>query len=335
MTPRKRIIPVFVPHLGCPNDCVFCNQRTISGSLRPAGPQDVVRALEEARRMTESAELAFYGGSFTNLPEEQQRALLEAAQPYRAEGFLRSLRVSTRPDAVTAPGLAMLMAYGVETVELGAQSMEDRVLRLSGRGHTAEDTVRASTLVKEAGLRLILQMMTGLPGASPESDLRTAQAIAALGPDGVRIYPTVILRGTALESLWREGKYRAHNISDAVETCAPIAARFLGEGIPILRLGLNPTEALSGGEAVGGAYHPALGELVYSKLYLDLAREKLRRIPRLPRKVELLVSENCVSKMTGRKQANLLALRWEFGLEEVSVSGGAFLPETVEIRKIL
>ena len=335
MTPRRRIIPVFVPHLGCPNDCVFCNQRTISGSLRPAGPQDVVKALKEARGKTEGAELAFYGGSFTNLPEEQQRALLDAAQPYREEGFLQSLRVSTRPDAVTAEKLALLKAYGVETVELGALSMDDRVLRLSGRGHTAADTTAAASLVKAAGMHLILQMMTGLPGASPEGDLHTAQALAALRPDGVRIYPTVILRGTALEALWRAGKYRAHTVSDAVETCAPIAAIFLREGVPILRLGLNPTETLSGGEAVGGAYHPAMGEMVYSKLYLDLARAKLRSMRHLPRKVELQVASNRVSQMTGRKQANLLALRWEFGLEEVSVYGGAFLPETVEIRKIL
>ncbi len=335
MTPRNRIVPVFVPHLGCPNDCVFCNQRTISGSLRPAGPRDAVRALEEARGKTEGAELAFYGGSFTNLPEEMQRALLVSAQPYRRSGFVRSIRVSTRPDAVTAEKLALLKSYGVETVELGAQSMEDRVLELSGRGHTAADTVRAAGMVKEAGLQLVLQMMTGLPGADRDSDLRSAEAVAALQPDGVRVYPTVILRGTALERLWQAGKYRAHTVSDAVETCAPIAALFLKRGVPILRLGLNPTEALSGGEAVGGAYHPALGELVYGKLYLDLAREKLRALPRTPKRVQLLVSEKAVSRMTGRKQGNLLALRWEFGMEEISVAGGAFPPETVEIREIL
>ena len=336
MTPRNSIIPVFVPHLGCPNDCVFCNQRTISGSLRPAGAEDVVQALEEAKKVTAGgAELAFYGGSFTAVPEDMQRALLEAALPYRKEGFLRSIRVSTRPDAVAAEKLSLLKAYGVETVELGAQSMYDRVLRLSGRGHGAEDTVRAASLVKASGMGLVLQMMTGLPGASPELDYHTAEALAALQPDGVRVYPTVILRGTALEALWRAGKYRAHTVSDAVETCAPIAALFLRAGIPILRLGLNPTEALSGGEAVGGAYHPALGELVYSKLYLDLAREKLRALPRMPRKVELLVAASHVSQMTGRKKANLLALQLEFGLEGISVSEGAFPPETVEIGKIL
>ncbi len=335
MTPRNRIIPVFVPHLGCPNDCVFCNQRTISGSLRPAGPEEVIRTLEEACGKTAHGELAFYGGSFTAIAEEEQIRLLEAAQPFRKAGFLTSIRVSTRPDAVTDEQLGLLRSYGVETVELGAQSMDDRVLRLSGRGHCAADTVRAAEAVKDAGMRLVLQMMTGLPGADPAGDLRSAEAIAALRPDGVRIYPTVILRGTALERLWREGRYRAHTVTDAVETCAPIAALFLRSGIPILRLGLNPTEALSGGEAVGGAYHPALGELVYGKLYLELAREKLRAAPPRSRRVRLMVSRNAVSRMTGRKKGNLLALRWEFGLEEISVTGGAFPPETVEIREIL
>jgi histone acetyltransferase (RNA polymerase elongator complex component) len=335
MTPRRRIVPVFVPHLGCPHRCVFCDQKTISGMQQPAGPDTVRETLRSAQALSAWAELAFYGGSFTAIPWAEQRALLEAAQPFRESGFLTSIRLSTRPDAVTEAGLERLKAYGVETVELGAQSMEDRVLRLSGRGHRAEDTVRAASLVKASGMGLVLQMMTGLPGASPELDYHTAEALAALQPDGVRVYPTVILRSTALEALWRAGKYRAHTVSDAVETCAPIAALFLRAGIPILRLGLNPTEALSGGEAVGGAYHPALGELVYSKLYLDLAREKLRALPRRPRQVELLVASSRVSQMTGRKKSNLLALRWEFGLEGISVSGGAFPPETVEIGKIL
>ena len=331
MTPRRRIVPVFVPHLGCPNDCVFCNQRTISGSLRAVSPDEVRRKLEDARSISDRAELAFYGGSFTAVSEAAQRSLLEAATPFRASGFLASIRVSTRPDAITPENLSFLKSFGVETVELGAQSMSDRVLALSGRGHTAADTVAAAGMVRDAGLALILQMMTGLPGADPESDLRTAEEMISLRPDGVRIYPTIILRGTALARMWREGKYKAHTVHEAVSRCAPIADRFLHAGIPILRLGLNPTEALSGGEAIGGAYHPALGELVYGKLYLEKARDSIRALPRLPRRLTLLVAENRVSRMTGIRGANLLILRWEFGLEEVRVRGGAFPPETVAI----
>lgn len=335
MTPRNRIVPVFVPHLGCPNDCVFCNQRTISGSLLPASSADVRAALTEAAKVSEHAELAFYGGSFTAVAEKAQRSLLAAAQPFRESGFVTSIRVSTRPDAVTPEKLALLRQYGVETVELGAQSMDEQVLRLSGRGHGAETVVRAAEAVRAAGMRLILQMMTGLPGADAESDLHTARILAALRPDGVRIYPTVILRGTALETMWRQGKYRAHTVSDAAAVCAPIAALFLAAGIPILRLGLNPTEELSGGEAIGGAYHPALGELVYGRLFLDRARAAIRQLPRLPRRVEILVAKERVSVMTGRKRCNLLALQAEFGLDAVCVKGGEFPPETVAIREIL
>lgn len=335
MTPRNRIVPVFVPHLGCPNDCVFCNQRSISGSPFSATAEETARLLRKAREVSKTAELAFYGGSFTAVPEDAQRALLASAQPFRETGFITAIRVSTRPDAVSREKLEMLKDYGVKTVELGAQSMDERVLRLSGRGHSAGDTRRASALVKETGLCLILQMMTGLPGADPASDLETARQLAALRPDGVRIYPTVILRGTPLEELWRSGKYRAHSVREAVMRCAPIVELFRAAGIPILRLGLNHTEDLSAGEAVAGAYHPALGELVYGKVWLERARAAFRALPRLPRRAVLLVPEKKVSVMTGQRRCNLLALRMEFGLEELRVTGGQTPAETVAIRELL
>ena len=331
MTPRRRIVPVFVPHLGCPNACVFCDQRTISGSLCPAGPEDVRRALEKAQAICDEAELAFYGGSFTAIPADEQRSLLAAAQPFRASGFLRSIRVSTRPDAVTPEILRFLKDYGVETVELGAQSTDDEVLRLSGRGHDSAVTAAAAGMVTAAGMALILQMMTGLPGADRERDILTGKRLAELRPDGVWIYPTVLLRGPALDRRGKEGKYKAHTVRDAVNECATLADAFLRAGIPILRMGLNPTEVLSAGKAVGGAYHPALGEMVYSRLYLEKAREAIRSQKPQPRKATLLVEENMVSRMTGLRGANLLILRWEFGLEEVRVKGGAFPPETVAI----
>ena len=202
MSARESVIPVFVPHLGCPNDCVFCDQRRISGAASPATAEDVRRAVEAAAASPANngggRQLAFYGGSFTAIPAWQQEELLGAAQPYLADGTLSSLRLSTRPDAIDGEVLARLRRCGVRTVELGAQSMSDNVLALSGRGHTAEDVARAAKAVKAGGFRLILQMMTGLPGADDESDVQTARDIAALRPDGVRVYPTVIVRGTPL-----------------------------------------------------------------------------------------------------------------------------------------
>ena len=167
--------------------------------------------------------------------------------------------------------LATLKRYSVQTVELGAQSLCDKVLYLSGRGHTAKEVEDASRLVKEAGFELILQMMTGLPGDTDESCLETAKKIIALKPNGVRIYPTVIVRDTALYDMWKAGKYIEHTVEDAVRVCAKLTKLFDFSGIPIIRMGLNPTEDLSAGDAVGGAYHPALGELVRSRMMLDKA----------------------------------------------------------------
>lgn len=222
MSARESIIPVFVPHLGCPNDCVFCNQRRISGSAVPATADTVKEAIESAAALPHTGakrQLAFYGGSFTATVGEQT-ALLDMAKAYLDRGVIDSVRLSTRPDAIDGAVLARLKGYGVETIELGAQSMDEEVLRLSGRGHTAEDVKEASRLIKAAGFQLILQMMTGLPGDTEEKSLETARALIALAPDGVRVYPTVIVRDTALFDLWRAGLYKEHSVEDAVSVCA-------------------------------------------------------------------------------------------------------------------
>ncbi len=320
---RARIIPIFVPHLGCPNECVFCDQKRISGSPLPASAGDVVLALERAKTLgVTGGELAFYGGSFTAVSPALQRQLLEAARPYLADGTVGAIRLSTRPDAVDEGTLAMLREHGVRTVELGAQSMFDEVLAASGRGHTAADTVRAAHMVKDAGLRLVLQMMTGLPGSSPERDVETARRIIDLAPDGARIYPTVIVRGTALEELWRAGAYDEHTVSDAVAVCADILPLFEAAGIPVIRLGLNPTAELSAGGAVAGAYHPALGELVRSELLRRRAAALLEGVPAGSR-VTLHVAPERVSAMTGQRRANLAALKAQFALADLRVEPSA------------
>ena len=317
MTPRRRILPIFVPHAGCPNDCVFCNQKRISGSLLPASAE-TVRAAVSAIAPGSGYELAFYGGSFTAMPEAEQEELLAATVPARQSGAVATLRVSTRPDAVTEEKLARLRRYGVETVELGAQSTCDEVLRRSGRGHTSLDTVKAAKLVKDAGFTLILQMMTGLPGSDDTRDIASACAIAALLPDGVRVYPTVILRNTPLYDLWRAGEYREHTVEDAVRVCARILSIFEDAEIPVIRMGLNPSDELSGGAAAGGAYHPALGELVRSRLWRDKAEAILSGIEPGADAV-LAVSPNRVSVMTGQHRCNLLYLQERFSLRSVRV----------------
>lgn len=321
MTARNSIIPVFVPHLGCPNDCVFCNQRRISGHIEPATAQTVKNVIEEAAALTPSGtkrQLAFYGGSFTAIPEARQIELFEAAQPYLADGTISSIRLSTRPDAIDGTVLKRLKKYGVTVIELGAQSMCDRVLELSGRGHDSAAVADASKLIKAAGFDLILQMMTGLPGDTDENCIETAKKIIALLPNGVRIYPTVIVRDTVLCDMWRAGTYKEHTVEDAVRVCSKIVPLFNEAGIPIIRMGLNPTEDLSGGDALAGAYHPALGELVHSRIMLQKARRLLAGVKPGSR-VVLGVNRSDVSKMTGQHRCNVDALVFELSLRELKI----------------
>ena len=312
MSARECVIPVFVPHLGCRHECVFCNQRRISGSEKAATAATVKQAIEQSAALPRSGakrQLAFYGGSFTAIEPERQEELLGAAAEAIGKGEIDAIRLSTRPDAIDETVLARLKRFGVETVELGAQSMDGEVLRLSGRGHTAEDVVRSSEAVKAAGFRLILQMMTGLPGDSAEKDIETAKKLIALRPDGVRIYPTVIVRDTALYDLWRAGEYREHTVEDAVAVCAQLMPLFEEANIPVIRLGLNPTEELS---------HPALGELVRSRILLEKARALLAGTEPGSR-VTLGVNAAELSQMIGQKRRNVGVLCEELGLRELRV----------------
>ena len=321
MSARAHILPVFVPHWGCPHACVFCNQRRISGAKKPAEAQDVKQAITEAAAFLPKGgkrQLAFYGGSFTAIPVKEQEALLGAAKEALDRGEIDSIRLSTRPDAIDAAVLDRLKACGVETVELGAQSMDDAVLRLTERGHTAEDVERASKLIRAAGFKLILQMMTGLPGATDVTDIETARRLIALQPDGVRIYPTVIVRDTALYDMWQAGAYKEHTVEDAVRVCAKIVPLFEKASIPIIRLGLNPTEELSGGAAVAGAYHPALGELVKSRILLEKARALLSGAEPGSRAV-LLVGKGKTSQMAGQHRENIRRLTEEYALADLKI----------------
>ena len=318
MTPKRRIIPVFVPHAGCPHDCVFCNQRRISGALIPATAETVRETVEKARALVPAgAELAFYGGSFTAIPAYEQEQMLGAAQPYLNDGTITSIRLSTRPDCVEEADVARLLRYGVKTVELGVQSMDEEVLRLSGRGHTADDAVKATARLKSAGFEVILQMMTGLPGDTPEKSIETAKRIAGIKPAGVRIYPTVIVRDTALFDMWRRGEYREHTVNEAADLCARLLDIFEDSGIPVIRLGLNPSDELSGGGAVAGAYAPAFGEIVQSRRYLDKARNLLFGLAGAD--VVLGVAPGQISAMTGQKRANKEALVSELSLKSLRI----------------
>lgn len=333
MTARACIIPVFVPHLGCPHQCVFCDQKQITGcsaGITVETVRSAIRAAEAAAGCGTKRQLAFYGGSFTAMPEAMQTPLLEAAAEAIADGQIDSARLSTRPDAVTEGILRRLVSYGVDTVELGAQSMDDDVLRLSRRGHSAADVERASRLVHEAGLSLILQMMTGLPGDTAEKSMATARRLIALRPEGVRIYPTVVVKGTDLYDMWVRGEYREHTLPEAVQLCAALYDLFDWAGIPIIRLGLNPNEQLSGGGAAAGAYHPAFGELVRSRRFFERACRLLDGV-RPGSRVVLAVRPRLLSQVLGQRRENLRLLREQFALTELKILPDETITEDIVV----
>ena len=321
MSARASIIPVFVPHLGCPHQCVFCDQRSISGQKNKVSAHMVRQQIHQAAALPQTGaerQLAFYGGSFTAVEPCLQEELLAAAKEALDQGEIDSIRLSTRPDAIDGETLARLRRFGVRTVELGAQSMDEEVLRLSERGHSARDVRRAAEMIKASGFELVLQMMTGLPGDSEEKSVATAKALIALRPDGVRIYPTVIVKGSRLQEMWLRGEYREHRVAEAVEWCAKILPLFREAGIPVIRLGLNPTEELSGGEAAGGAYHPALGELVRSRILLEEARNCLVGIPP-DSDATLAIGGRYLSQLIGQKGKNRGILKREFSLRSLRI----------------
>ena len=318
MSARNRIYPVFIPHLGCPHACVFCNQHEITGAAAEEAMRQL-NSLTELPPQEEPYELAFYGGSFTAIPVPQQLRYLNTAKRAKEKGVIHTIRLSTRPDAVDPETLERLKQFGVRTVELGAQSMRDEVLTASGRGHSAGDVQNASRMIHEAGLNLVLQMMTGLPGDDDDGAEDTARQLIALRPDAVRIYPTVIVRGTALEARWKAGEYREHTVEDAVRVCARILPLFEAAGIPVIRLGLNPTEELSGGAALAGAYHPALGELVRSRILRNRAEQNMEELNCRRKSITIRVPEKQLSQMLGQKRCNIEWLKERFDLSSLTV----------------
>ena len=324
---------VFVPHLGCPNDCVFCNQRAIAGVTVPATPEDVHIAARRVRNAgAENAEIAFFGGSFTAIERGYMRSLLNAAREELDKGGFSGIRLSTRPDCIDEEVLGELKAAGVTIIELGAQSMRDEVLFKSGRGHTADDTRRASALIKTKGIRLGLQMMTGLPGDDDEGALFTANEIVKLAPECVRIYPTVVLKNTALARMYASGEYRPQTVGEAVELCVKLVRVFDEAGVRIIRLGLQRTESCES-DVVAGAWHPAFGELVYGELkYADMRRFFTANPPEKGGEYAVSCGSGRVSLFVGQNRRNFTRLAGEFGVKMKTDVSGEF-PEGA-IRRI-
>jgi histone acetyltransferase (RNA polymerase elongator complex component) len=274
--PRHYTIPVFVPELACPNRCVFCNQRNISGTrCQPSDHEihEIINQRLETIPEGSEVEIGFFGGNFTGIPLQQQEHLLQLVQPYLLKGEVASIRISTRPDYIDSHRLELLRKYGVRTIELGAQSLDEDVLKMAGRGHTVEDVRNASQLILENGFLLGLQMMIGLPGDTPEKSVLTAKEIIRLGATSTRIYPTLIIKDTDLEALYRGGTYQPLSMDEAVMWAKKIVPLFEIAGVKVIRLGLHPSEGLLRGEnLIAGPFHVSFAELVYTEIWNAILR---------------------------------------------------------------
>ena len=312
---RPLIIPVFLPHAGCPHQCVFCNQTAITGT-EPSIPtpkdidQLIHRFLDYGRSHRSSVQLAFYGGNFLGLPEARIISLLEPAARSVASETIDGIRFSTRPDTITLERLFIIDGYPVQTVELGVQSMDDRVLSLSRRGHSAKDTVNAVERLKKRDYEIGLQMMVGLPGEDEGSCLSSGEKIADLSPNFVRIYPTVVLKGSLLARWYREGTYEPLPLEEAVQRAAKLYKIFENKSIPVIRMGLQSSSELEKEDTIiAGPYHPSFGELVYSEVFYERASALIQTIKPSGDTVYLKVHPKNISKLKGRNNNNIKKLK--------------------------
>ena len=329
-------IPIFIPHLGCPNQCVFCNQRSISG-CREFDVQKVPMLIEQTLKtlpLGTDTEIAFFGGSFTGIDRALMIALLDIAQRYVNAGKVQSIRLSTRPDYINDKILAILSRYTVGTIELGLQSMDDTVLNASGRGHTAKQARDACCAVVQAGFSLVGQMMIGLPEATPETELSTAREICNLGACAARIYPTVVFYQTPLSEAVKNGSYQPLTVTEAVERSAAVLRVFVENNVPCIRIGLCAGEDFSSSDSVmAGPNHAALGELVWNELYYENLIASLKKAGLLGREVILHLPMREISKYVGQHKCNINRLLRETDTRVYKIVGEQNLNQAMPILR--
>lgn len=333
MKKRHINIPIFIPHLGCPNQCVFCNQKTISGVTEfdiNEVDATIKRVLSTVSEDSE-VEIAFFGGSFTGIDRSLMIRLLEIGYKYIKSGDVASIRCSTRPDYIDENILSILEKYGVRTIELGLQSSSDTVLQLCKRGHSFSDEVKACRMIVERGFELVGQMMIGLPGATLESELLTAEFISKAGASAARIYPTVVFRDTDLCSMTDAGAYMPLTLEEAIKRSAAVYRKFLDSGVKVIRVGLCDSENLRSEETYfAGPNHSALGEMVDNEVYYEIIASKINNLDvDIDKSVNLhiYVANGCLSKAIGQKKRNKFLLIKTYGFKSVDFSEKSNLSE--------
>jgi histone acetyltransferase (RNA polymerase elongator complex component) len=322
---RPFIIPIFLPHAGCPHRCVFCNQVSITGSEPGAAAADQIRSrirefLAFKRERRHPVQISFFGGNFLGLSTEAIQHHLALAAEFVRRGDVDSIRFSTRPDTINRQHLDIISDYPVATVELGVQSMIDRVLDLARRGHRAADTVRAVEQLKARGYDIGLQMMVGLPGDDATLSQATARQIAGLRPDFVRIYPTLVVKDSRLAQWYADGIYSPLPLEAAVTQVKRLYLYFSNNNIRIIRMGLQASEELADGSTVlAGPYHPSFGHLVYSEIFLDAACRVLNTVAAAGPNLSIFVNPRRISTMRGLKNSNIERLKNRFGFDHIDI----------------
>ena len=305
------IVPLFIPHQGCKHRCVFCQQNTITDRTQGIPSADGIRntielAIQSKRFAGRSPrEVAFYGGTFTALPNITMKKILDVVFPLLKDGTIQSIRLSTRPDALGKDKLQILKSSGVSTVELGVQSMDDKVLLLSQRGHTSSDTVTAFRVLKENGFKVGAQLMPGLPGDSPARLMETIDKVIDLKPDMARLYPTLVIRGTKLAQWYKQGTYTPWGLEEAIDLCKEACKRLEDAGIPVIRIGLMSSPSLlKQGEIIAGPWHPSLGLLVRSAIHLEKVKSCLPFVGE-KRSIVLFAPEKETPLIRGHKNSGI------------------------------
>ena len=320
---KQYIIPIFVPHLGCPNDCIFCNQKAISGQKKNITKEEAKKIIEDyLKNIKEDAqiEIAFYGGSFTAIDEKLQDELLEVAYNFVKNGQVESIRISTRPDCIDKKTLKRLKKYKVKTIELGVQSANNYILERANRGHTFEDVKKASKMIRWNGFKLGHQMMVGLPDSTRIDEINTAKALIKLKPKMVRIYPVLVVKNTKLEKEYLEGTYEPLSLVQAVETCKELVRMFADKKIEIIRIGLQNTEEISDpenkeSEVVAGPYHPAFRQLVESGMWYDAIVGKIKKLNVKVKEVQVTVNPIDANNVIGHKKENVIKLKETYDVD--------------------
>jgi len=336
MSKQYYIIPIFVPHKGCPHDCIFCNQKKITGQIGEVTAEEVKEKIEAYLQTIPASgshiEVAFYGGSFTAIPMEYQTELLEAAFAYYKEGKVKSIRVSTRPDCIDKETVENLRRYGVGIVELGVQSMDEEVLAICNRGHTSIDVVKAVELLKEYDFTVGVQMMVGLPGDSEDKMLETARRLVALKPHIARIYPALVIKNTYMEELYLRGEYTPLSVEEAAEISKKLMVIFESNGVNVIRIGLQPTEnILTGKDVVAGPFHPSMRQLVEALIYRDILELLIRRFEAVGKVISIRVNPRNISEVIGNRKSNILYIKGKFSIDKIEI----IQDENADIDKIV